>query len=387
MKTRTRLLLVSLALLIAISTGAGLFFARDRAAAGGTSMGYCLVPTPYVGTSTALAFDGVDLAYANPDSTTLYKFNPTAPCPQAGSGPALQGELNTYGLAYDPTHSSLWAVSINDGVSSVYTIDLAGGAPTPKFDLAGGTFQGIAYDASDDTLWASAWYGHIIGHFSTTDGTLLDSCIVNFAPSGLLVGGGQILISANFAVNAIARSSCTGGAIIPPSTTWSTNGFESDLACDPFTFPGTEVIWSKEAGANAVTAWSVDPGTCAIGGPGTPTPTPTDTPTETPVAAPTETPTATPTVDPNLDTDGDGYPDVLEVSLGKDPNTYCAIMRADVNGDHVTNLLDLAAVALQFGQDIPPGNPRYDQNQDAKLNLLDLASQALVFGQDIDACP
>ncbi len=83
------------------------------------------------------------------------------------------------------------------------------------------------------------------------------------------------------------------------------------------------------------------------------------------------------------DSDGDGYGNACDPN----PTVYCPIMRADVNYDGVANLLDIARVALQFGQDVPPGNPRYDQNGDNKINLLDLAQQALQFGKNVSACP
>ncbi len=84
-----------------------------------------------------------------------------------------------------------------------------------------------------------------------------------------------------------------------------------------------------------------------------------------------------------IDTDGDGYGDACDPGL----NSYCAIMRADVNYDGVVSLLDLAKVALQFASNVPPGNPRYDQNADSKINLIDLAKQAQSFGQNISSCP
>ncbi len=90
----------------------------------------------------------------------------------------------------------------------------------------------------------------------------------------------------------------------------------------------------------------------------------------------------------NPDSDSDGYADGQEVAMGKNPNIFCAVMRADVNGDRVANSLDLATVALDFGQLIPPAPARYDQAPfDNRINLLDLAKIGLVFGRPVTSCP
>src|SRR5437763_16151545 len=54
------------------------------------------------------------------------------------------------------------------------------------------------------------------------------------------------------------------------------------------------------------------------------------------------------------DNDGDGYSNALELALGKNPNTACPIMRADVNMDGVVSILDFVLEAASFGQAIPP---------------------------------
>ncbi len=83
----------------------------------------------------------------------------------------------------------------------------------------------------------------------------------------------------------------------------------------------------------------------------------------------------------------DGYTDAQIIALGKDPFTYCHIMRADVNGDSVVNILDLSAVAQHYDQLIPPAPARLDQNADGVINILDLATAAGVYQQSISACP
>ena len=146
--------------------------------------------------------------------------------------------------------------------------------------------------------------------------------------------------------------------------------------------------------------------------PPTPTPTATNTPTRTPTA--TNTPTATPTKtltatatptatpmatltpqatetpcgDPScMDSDGDGYTDAQEIALGKDPNTYCAIMRADVNGDGKVDILDLTMLASQFLRNVPPAPARLDQDGDAQITILDLTIAASTFLHPVSECP
>ena len=88
-----------------------------------------------------------------------------------------------------------------------------------------------------------------------------------------------------------------------------------------------------------------------------------------------------------LDTDGDGYPNGLEISMGKNPNVYCPIMRADVNGDGTVNIFDLANIAQYYGQTIPPAPPRLNQNGDTTLNIFDLALTAQQYGKVVTGCP
>lgn len=87
------------------------------------------------------------------------------------------------------------------------------------------------------------------------------------------------------------------------------------------------------------------------------------------------------------DDDGDGYLDTTEMGLSEDPLTYCAVMRADVDGDGNVSILDLSAVAMVYGQPVPPAPARRNQDGDAVISILDLSKQAGVFGQSVSACP
>lgn len=122
----------------------------------------------------------------------------------------------------------------------------------------------------------------------------------------------------------------------------------------------------------------------------TPSPTPTDaatlTPTSTETPPPTDTPTATTTPVPGADSDGDGYTDALEDSLGENRNVYCGIMRADVDGDGSASILDIVAVAADFTEAVPPAPERYDQDGDAQISILDLTRMANVFLAYVEDC-
>ena len=89
----------------------------------------------------------------------------------------------------------------------------------------------------------------------------------------------------------------------------------------------------------------------------------------------------------DTDKDGDGYLDATETALGKDPLTYCKIMRADVDGDGTVSILDISKVAMSFGMLIPPAPERRNQDGDNAISILDLSKQASVFGQGVGACP
>jgi hypothetical protein len=88
-----------------------------------------------------------------------------------------------------------------------------------------------------------------------------------------------------------------------------------------------------------------------------------------------------------IDSDGDGYADFIEVALGKNPNVYCPIMRADVDYDGEVSILDLTIVGKQWQENVPPANPRYDQDGDGKISIIDLTIMGKLFTQTVLACP
>lgn len=90
------------------------------------------------------------------------------------------------------------------------------------------------------------------------------------------------------------------------------------------------------------------------------------------------------------DADRDGYSDAAEMAIGTHPQTFCAIMRADVDGDGTVTILDLSRVAGSFGKGVPPAPWRLDQEppatRDGFISILDLARMAAQFQRPVDAC-
>lgn len=87
------------------------------------------------------------------------------------------------------------------------------------------------------------------------------------------------------------------------------------------------------------------------------------------------------------DGDGDGYGDVIEDQLGKDPGTYCAVMRADVDGDGSVSILDLSRGAQRFGESAPPAPRRLLQDGDTRISILGLSRMASHFSESTASCP
>jgi hypothetical protein len=90
-----------------------------------------------------------------------------------------------------------------------------------------------------------------------------------------------------------------------------------------------------------------------VGSSSQPTETPTATPTETPTTTPTETPTATPTETPTA--------------------TPTAVMRADLNGDHLVDIADVGMIGVLWGSTGDPGWSPEDLNFDGSIDIADVS--------------
>jgi hypothetical protein len=87
------------------------------------------------------------------------------------------------------------------------------------------------------------------------------------------------------------------------------------------------------------------------------------------------------------DSDGDGHSDADELQEQGNPDSYCAIVRADLDSDASVSVLDLTRIAGNFGKETPPADPRLDQDNDWRVSVLDLTVVAGNFGKPVAACP
>ena len=138
------------------------------------------------GIGVGLAFDGTNLLVSCYFDSTVVAVSPVNGAQMIGGVHAIVGASSLGALAWDSGRNVLWACS---GFSTIGTIDLSTNVFTAAFGSAD-CFDGLAYDASDDTLWASPDASMPINHYSVT-GTLLGSFTTSlggYGNSGIAVG-------------------------------------------------------------------------------------------------------------------------------------------------------------------------------------------------------
>ena len=146
-------------------------------------------------TQTGVAYDGSRLLLSCWNDNTI-----TAVSPSDGSQLAvyhISGGTDFGALTWDPVRNVLWACNLHE--NGVGTIDLSTSTFVPVFTARGCT-DALAYDPTDDTLWAGRDGGHTVAtleHYSVT-GKLLGSKniggLVNDR-SGLAFAGSRVFIA------------------------------------------------------------------------------------------------------------------------------------------------------------------------------------------------
>lgn len=221
--------------------------------------------------NVGIAFDGTDLLVSCYGDNTVSVIDPAD-----GSQLGVHNISNASvlgALAWDSGRNLLWACS---DYNSIGTIDLATEVFTPVF--TGECFDGLAYDASDDTIWASADATWPVSHYKA-DGTSLGDY---FQPAGWsgagnsgIAVGGQNLYLAN---NGSSQIYVADKAVTSASLFATLDRRQEGLECDNITFDGIgkNAIWTIDAYDNVLNALEIPTGTCSFGGgevlPSTPVP-------------------------------------------------------------------------------------------------------------------
>ena len=192
-------------------------------------------------------------------------------------------------VAYDATRNAIWAgpgCSLDD---NVWLIQLDAGKNvvssasqfTPTAGAVSCLDDGIAFDASDDSIYYSADTSTVIGQYAAVGGALIRSfgwTGPDCYNSGLAIGGNLLFQGSDGCSHVWVIDKVT----LLPAFDFSTvvpgdpNFRDEGLSCDTDTFAGIgkQVMWSKEAfSPNRASAFEIPPGTCGVGG-ATPTPTP-----------------------------------------------------------------------------------------------------------------
>lgn len=219
-------------------------------------------------TGTAVAFDGTYMYYGCFEDVSVHTMG--MPSPElfgdpytpidvpGGYGSAYTGFLSGVGpMAWDRTRRMLW-VGAYTNHGEVYLIDPHTGQMALQFVSPAGAFRGLAYDATDDTLWLSSW--STIFHLSV-DGALIDSFDNGEGVLALAVGGPVVYFSDRSSISALDKAT---GAIL---SRWDTEvSIIQELECDDVTFAGKNVLWARDFLSDFIYAYEVPAGTCSMGG-------------------------------------------------------------------------------------------------------------------------
>lgn len=214
---------------------------------------------PSCGIGVGIAFDGSKLLVSCYYTNVL-----SAVSPSDGSFIAdypITGVGGIGALAFDRAGNRVWLCEA--GSDRVYTADLLSGASQYRFQ-SNGCFDGLSYDPSDNTVWASPDASTPVTHYAT-DGTIIGTIDISgqlggCGNSGIAVGQSELFLS-NDGCSEIYRMTKTGASV---SKVGEYPARLEDLECDDTTFPGQTVIWSKDAYDPVLNAFNVGAIDCGV---------------------------------------------------------------------------------------------------------------------------
>lgn len=223
------------------------------AAVPGALVGFPSIPVLLV----ISCFGGSQLFFLDPatDPATLVNTVTTAPTPAGGWG----------SLAFRADLGDLTGCGNDGATHPVYRIDPNTGAATFLFDSVSGftICDGHTWDATDQTFFVSPDVSSTIHHFSATGTPLGSFAAANGCPNSGVAVGGSVLYEACNGVLTIFRADKTGAVL---GSFPSAGSRTEDLECDPISFAGIDVMWSKDAFDNQLFAFEIPENECGFGG-------------------------------------------------------------------------------------------------------------------------
>jgi hypothetical protein len=219
-----------------------------------------------------------NIFFTNAETTNLYKMDKNGtllgpPVPIVDS--ANQQGLFIDEFAWDETRKVFWAQQHNTNPIRIYQLDPISGVATFQFAAGSsiGTFRdGIAYDASDDSLWISGDVSSFIDHVTSSGSPLgqitptdaLGGTLGNI--SGVIVGVGDLLYLGQNGDREIVQVKKSTGEFI---ASFASPGGARDegLECDEVNFAPKSALLSREFNSPGfLSVIEVESGTCACGG-------------------------------------------------------------------------------------------------------------------------
>jgi hypothetical protein len=229
-------------------------------------------PQPCQQARIGVAFDGTNLLVSCIGNNVIDVVRPSDG--SLVSTITATSETSLGALAWDATRGKVWACSpffLSFTTGKIVLIDPATGASSNAITLnPGGCADGLAFDASNDTLWHSADASCTVGH-TKTDGTAIATYNVCSPP--LLGGGGNPGIAVG-GQNLIMGGGANGRQIYTVDKNLSTSSVlfgtptyaPEDLECDNITFAPKTALWTPNVNAGTLNAYEIPAGSCNFGG-------------------------------------------------------------------------------------------------------------------------
>jgi hypothetical protein len=246
--------------------GVALFAAQPASAATGdvlrviTAAGSC-------GVNVGVAFDGTNLYMSCSENNVV---EVVSPADGSEVRKLTVTGMNAIGaMAYDKARNKIWMC--NGGFSSPQradAVDPTTGAFAPGVQT-NNCPDGLAYDAADDSLWASADANCVVQHWGTDSSSKGTNNVCT--PTSLLNGNGNSGIAVGGPKLYLANNGGSRVYEVEKDFSASTLLFQSDrrledLECDSKTFAPNSAMWIQDAYDRILTAVEIPSGRCGVGG-------------------------------------------------------------------------------------------------------------------------